>query len=601
MCGIYGYIGGSDATQKCLHGLKQLEYRGYDSAGIAGVYNGKITSRKKAGKVSVLEEVLKKKPLHLETAIAHTRWATHGETTSLNAHPHCDHNKHIAVVHNGIIENHKKLRHFLEEEGMTFSSQTDSEVIVQLVAYYYEGDPLRALHKALQQMSGIWGIALIHRNHPGKIYAASQENPIAITLDIQTQEAFVSSDLSAFGSGEKEVLFLQSGESAVIEKDRISLYNNDLSQITHSFKTINLSDYKPSKEGFDHYMLKEILEQPVVFERLIENRVSPSLLLPELDAISAQKIDRILLIGCGSSWHAAKLIAPMMESITGIPTTAEIASELRYQKKAITENSLLIPISQSGETIDTLSALRVMKQTCKSIGLCNCPHSTLSREVDIMFPLLAGKEISVCSTKAFSAQIFSLILIALDLAVRRETLTQTEEWAADLSSLPSLIEEVLTQRKKIKQLAEKFAQYEHFFFLGRGTMYPTALEAALKLKEVSYIHALGLPAGEMKHGPIALITPETVTVGLLGSSVEKTISNLVEVASRKGKLLLFAPKSAEEKLPPAEEVIFLPESREELASIPYSIALQLFSYYCAKERGTDIDKPRNLAKSVTVE
>ena len=450
---------------------------------------------------------------------------------------------------------------------------------------------------------GIWAVALIHRDHPGKIYVASLENPIAVTFDAEKEEAFISSDLSAFGAGEREVLFLQSGESAVIEKDRLSLYNAAQSPIDLSFKTINLSAYQPSKQGFDHYMLKEILEQTVIVEKWVQKRLSPSLEMPELSSLDPMRFDRILLIGCGSSYHAAKLIAPVMERLTGIATSAEIASELRHEQKAISERTLLIPISQSGETLDTLAALREMKERAPSVGVCNAPHSTLSRESTAFVPLDAGKEVSVCSTKAFTAQLLALLLISFDFAVRRARPIDREKCRAALLSLPKLVEETLSLREEIASLAERFAKFDHFFFLGRGQMYPTALEAALKLKEVSYIHSLGLPAGEMKHGPIALITKETVTVGLLGSpsSLEKTLSNLMEVESRGGKLLVFAPISARELLPLSTTVLFLPECPEEVASIPYSIACQLFAYYCAKARGTSIDKPRNLAKSVTVE
>lgn len=603
MCGIFGYIGSSDATEKCLYGLKQLEYRGYDSAGIAGVARGRIRARKQAGNVAALEELLKKKPLSLSSAIAHTRWATHGEVSSLNAHPLCDEKSQIALVHNGIIENHRKLRHFLEEEGVVFTSETDSEVIAQLVAYHYRGDPMAALHMAIGQMKGIWAVALIHRDHPGKIYVACLENPIAVTFDRESGEAFVSSDFTAFGEGKKEVLFLQSGESAVIEKDRLTLYNAALKEADHLFKTVNLSGDQQSKQGFDHYMLKEILEQTVIVEKWVHGRMSPSLLMPELGLLDPMKFSRILLIGCGSSYHAAKLIAPVIERLTGIPASAEIASELRHEKKAVNEGTLLIPISQSGETLDTLTALREMRDTCQSIGVCNAPYSTLSRETTAFVPIEAGKEICVCSTKAFTAQLLALLFISLDFGVRRGRSIDQEKWRSALLALPELVEETLGKREEIASLAEKFAEFDHFFFLGRGEMYPTALEAALKLKEVSYIHSLGLPAGEMKHGPIALITKDTVTVGLLGSpsSLEKTISNLMEVESRGGKLLVFAPLSSKEMLPLKAKTLFLPECPEEVASIPYSIACQLFAYYCAKARGTEIDKPRNLAKSVTVE
>lgn len=610
MCGIFGYIGPEDSAVICLKGLERLEYRGYDSAGLCGIHNGELKVWKEVGKIRALEQAWTAEPLPLSLAIAHTRWATHGEPTKENAHPHFDQDLKIAVVHNGIIENHRTLREMLESQGVKFKSQTDTEVIAQLIAHYYRGDLAAATQQALSLMQGFWGIAVIHKDHPNQIVAAARENPIAIAFNPSTNEAYVSSDPNAFHSSELDILFLKSDELAVIQADKIEVFDPALSPITKTSEKLTLDNFSRSKGPYEHYMLKEIFEQPETLKQALHNRFIENFGNVEFENFhlspqDLQSTRRILILACGTSWHAGLIAASLFEEKARIPCQAEIASEFRYKNPIVSEHTLVIAISQSGETLDTVAAIREAKQKgSKVLAICNVRNSTLTREADATIFLRAGPEISVCSTKAFTSQITVLSLLALLLGRQRHLdKEEGQKFLGHLRELPSVVEQVLALEPKIKALAEKYAKYPNFFFLGRHYMFPTSLEAALKLKEISYLNACAYPAGEMKHGPIALIDSNLPVIGLCGNhkTAEKMISNMMEIKARGAPLLAFAFPQMPEIERIANDCIILPDCLDELAPIPFSVATQLFAYHVARIRGTDIDQPRNLAKSVTVE
>ena len=610
MCGIFGYIGPDNSAVICLEGLKKLEYRGYDSAGLVGISDGKLHYWKEIGKVRALEQAWSEKPAKLTLAIAHTRWATHGKPSRENAHPHFDQHLRVAVVHNGIIENHRPLREMLQSHGIKFSSETDTEVVAQLIAHFYQGDIVSATQQALALMQGFWGIAVIHKDHPDMIVAASRENPLAVPFKPSSGEAFLSSDPNAFHSSDLDVLFLRNDELAVIQADKVEVFDPSRTQVAKTPEKLGLENYIRSKGDFEHYMLKEIFEQPQTLELALHNRFIQDFGTVEFENFNLspqdlQAVRRILILGCGTSWHAGCIGSFLFEEKSRIPTQAEIASEFRYKNPIISENTLVIAISQSGETLDTIAAIREVKQKgSKVLAICNVRNSTLVREADATVFLRAGPEISVCSTKAFTSQLTILSLLAL-LMGRQRHLSKEEGQAflTELHNLPTLVEQVLALHPTIAAIAQKYSRYNHFFFLGRHCMYPASLEAALKLKEISYLNATGIAAGEMKHGPIALIDSEFPVIGLCGNhrTLDKILSNLTEVKSRGAPVLAFAFENTPDIESVADDVIYLPQCSDELAPIPFSVATQLFAYYVAKCRGTEIDHPRNLAKSVTVE
>jgi glucosamine--fructose-6-phosphate aminotransferase (isomerizing) len=610
MCGIFGYIGPRNSAKICIDGLKHLEYRGYDSAGIAGIEEGKLKSCKEAGKIQVLEQALSTEPLRLDLAIAHTRWATHGKPTKDNAHPHFDEQRTLAVVHNGIIENHHILRQMLKDKGVTFESDTDTEVIAQLISHYYEGDFLAAVQKALSLLKGFWGIAVIHKDHPDQIIAAARENPIAIALNSARSEAMVSSDANAFTGENLDVLFLHNDEVAVVSCSGVQVFNQSAALIDKPTERLGIENYTLSKNGFEHFMLKEIFEQPFTIQQAMHNRFIQDFGTTEFENLKFTSkellsVKRILILACGTSWHAGCIAASLLEDIARIPTQAEIASEFRYRNPIVSEDTLVIAISQSGETLDTIAAVREVKNKgAKVLGICNVRNSTLTREADSCLFLRAGPEISVCSTKAFTSQITILSLLTLLMArLRHMSKEDGQTFLSELQNLPDCVHAVLQQKEEIQKIAQKYAAFEHFFFLGRHYMYTASLEAALKLKEISYLNAVGYPAGEMKHGPIALVNPELAVIGMCGNqrTYEKMLSNLMEIKSRGAPIIAFAPEGSAQIEQIATDVVYLPPVCDELAAIPYSVASQLLAYYIALERGTDIDQPRNLAKSVTVE
>lgn len=611
MCGIFAYIGPRNPAKTCLKGLKQLEYRGYDSAGVAGVEKGMLVTYKAVGKLSVLEHVIERCQNHqLHLAIAHTRWATHGKPTEENAHPHFDQTQSLAVVHNGIIENHFALRSMLQEKGRHFYSDTDTEVIAQLISHFYQNDLLAAVKEAVSLLKGFWALAIIHKDHPDQIIVAAYQNSIAVGCNFASEEVFISSDANAFCETDLEVMFLHSKEIACISSRKIQVFDNTNTQINKSTEHFEIEKALVSKNGYPHFMLKEIFEQPQVIQQAFHNRLlheQGAAFFEELLFTPEELIEvrQILIIACGSSWHAGLLAASFLQEKARIPTQAHIASEFRYSHPILSKETLVIAISQSGETLDTLAAVReVKKMGAKVLGVCNVPHSTLVREADSTLFLKAGTEISVCSTKAFTNQLIVLFLFSLQMArLRQMDLKTGQYWIHEIEAIPRHIETILQQKEIISSFAKQYACLQNFFFLGRSYMYPTSLEAALKLKEISYINAQAYPAGEMKHGPIALVDPSLAVIALCGNkhTIEKMLSNLMEIQARNAPILAFAPKNCLDVSLITNQVIWLPPSPDALSCILYSVATQLFAYFIALEKGTDIDQPRNLAKSVTVE
>ena len=606
MCGIFGYIGKKSASDECLTGLKLLEYRGYDSSGIAGILNNKIHLFKKKGKVAILESLLEQASPGFTCSIAHTRWATHGIPSHLNAHPHIDNDKSIAVVHNGIIENHTEIRKILTKKGVRCQSDTDSEVIAQLFSINYNGDLVATLTETIKQLHGTFALAIIHKDHPDTIVATASENPLVIGYN--EEEIYLSSDLNSFSGKTLNIVYLQDKEIACLEGNTARFFDKNGNPLSKPSENITLDEELISKNGYEHFMLKEIFEQSITIQNCLAGRLSEEFGTAFFDDLTLPltSTNRIVLLACGTSYHAASLAVMLLENIARIPAEAHIASEFRYTNPIISKNTLVIAISQSGETADTIAAVREAKiKGAKVLSFCNVPRSTLARVSDDLIRLQAGPEISVCSTKAFTSQITLLALFSLYLA-RLKHLSKEEgiEFVKELKVLPHKVNQVLNQAENIKKYAEKYASFEHFFFLGRSYMFPTSLEAALKLKEISYANATGYAAGEMKHGPIALINPELAVIGMCGNELtfEKTVSNLTEIYSRGSPILVFAPEKYLESIQTVtNEVIFIPETIDELSPTLYSVAGQLFAYYIALSRGTEIDKPRNLAKSVTVE
>ncbi len=617
MCGIYGYIRhrakreSVHAVDVCLEGLSLLEYRGYDSAGIAGIIDGKIKSCKAAGNVQFLKSAVSKERLRLDTAIAHTRWATHGIPNRENAHPHLDQKKTLAVVHNGIIENHSAIRSQLEQLGFVFQSDTDSEVIAQLISHLYREDLRLAVEQALQQLQGSLAIAVIHVKYPKQIIAASRESPLVVGIDKKKGRSYISSDVNALLDKSIRAFYLRTDQIVILDRESVQVYDAKGRRVTQKSEIIQGKVDAVSKKGYEHFMLKEIFEQPHTIRQAMRGRTDKeqgTALFEELsiDKNQLRSVEQIFLIGCGTSWHAGYIALSLVEEFAHIPTRVETASEFRYSKPIISKNTLLIAISQSGETADTMAAVRLAKsQGAKVIGICNVNHCTLSRESDSCIFLNAGPEISVCSTKGFTSQLTVLSLFALLIARMHGCLDRAKgrHFLKEIDKIPNAVQQVLSQSDMIKTFAQKYAHYEHFFFLGRRYMFPTSLEAALKLKEISYLNASGYPAGEIKHGPLALVHPHLAVVGMCGNmqTIDKCLSNLMEVKARGGNILAFCFQDMKgiEKI--TSDILYLPKVADFLASIPYSVAGQLFAYEIAKQRGTEIDQPRNLAKSVTVE
>lgn len=607
MCGIFGYAGSRNKVETVLTGLKKLEYRGYDSAGIAGIKDGKILYCKEVGKVAILEEQARSTKLELDIAIAQTRWATHGKPNRINAHPHFDTNYTLGLVHNGIIENHEALRVMLKAQGVEFSSTTDTEVIAHLIASHYKGDLLKAILQAISQLEGAYAITLVHIDYPDTIFAVAHESPL--TIGIGNGENFIASDSAAFAEHTEKVIYLNRGEIATISSTAVTVYDSSLNEVHKPIEKILFTSGHSSKGDYEHYTLKEIFEQPITISNALLGRLSDeygTVAFTEegIDQIDFLSIERILILACGSSWHAGYIAAYMIEDKARIPVQLEISSEFRYKNPIVQPGTLVIAISQSGETADTISAVRELQaKGAKILAMCNVINSTLAREADAALFLRAGPEIGVCSTKAFTNQLVVLSLLTL-LIARMHPMSKEEgqQFIQALRLLPSQVQHILDRASVIEAIAKKYAHYDNFFFLGRRYMFPTSLEGALKLKEISYINANGYPAGEMKHGPIALINENCPTVALCANETTftKLLSNLMEVKARNG--LVIAIASEHQNISSiADDVIYIPQTIDPLAPILVTIVTQLLAYYIAKERGAEIDQPRNLAKSVTVE
>ncbi len=608
MCGIFGYIGTKDPLQICLAGLEQLEYRGYDSTGMAGVVKGRLASCKKMGKLSNLKRELRLE--NLELVIGHTRWATHGRVNDENAHPHFDSHQSIAVVHNGIIENYDLLRLELRAEGIEFTSETDTEVVAQLISKHYRGDLLSAVQQTIPKLKGIYALAIIHKDHPDTIIAAAHECPLAVGVNEERTETIISSDPNAFSGATLDVLFLRNHEIAHIQKGKVDVYDMVAQKIWKKTERLQGESQALSKDGFEHFMLKEIYEQPITIQKAFFGRFNDELAKVEFESFNftpeeLASYKQVWILGCGTSAHAGSIACTYLEDLAKLPSTCEIASEARYRTPLLTPDTLVLAISQSGETADTLAAVREVKaRGCKVLGLCNVKNSTLTREADGCIYQKAGPEISVCSTKALTSQIAVLALFALYMAeLRGMPKEQIRSFYSELKKIPGHVQQVIERAPELEKLAQKYAHYDNFFFMGRRYMYTTSLEAALKLKEISYVNANGYPAGELKHGPIALLSTSFPVVAFCSNkkTEEKIASNLMEVKARGAPVLAFAPEGMKGISSIVDDLFFLPRTIDELSPFASTVAGQLLAYYIAKKRGCDIDQPRNLAKSVTVE
>ncbi len=608
MCGIIGYIGGRDAISIVMDGLKRLEYRGYDSAGIAFFEGDKVSVRRCKGKISSLEAITGTLTKASNLAIGHTRWATHGKPSDENAHPH--RSDGIIVVHNGIIENYVELKHTLQAEGFTFTSETDSEVLCHLINKHAARAPLEeAVRRAIREVTGAYAFAVINEKEPDKIIAVRMESPLVIGLG--EGEYFLASDVPAFLSHSKEVIFIDNNEIAVLHKDGVIVTDFDGKPLHKNVSFISWSPSMAEKGGYRHFMLKEIYEQPRAIADTLRGRIFPDKGEVALEEFGLTQgvidgIDRVFIVACGTSYHAGMAGKYMIEELSRIPVEVDIASEFRYRNPIVTGNTLFIAITQSGETADTLAASREAKRLgAKVLSICNVIGSTASRESDFVFYTHSGPEIGVAATKAFTTQIVALYLLAIALGSVRGTLGKTaaSKLLGDLLHLPVQVEHTLELDASISAVARELFKKKEFLYLGRGINYPIALEGALKLKEISYIHAEGYAAGEMKHGPIALIDEDLPVVVLApsGKLYEKVISNMEEVKSRYGTIIAVASADNETIRRLAKYSIFIEESNSYLNTILLTVPLQLLAYHIAVLRGCDVDQPRNLAKSVTVE
>lgn len=616
MCGIVGYLGNKPAVPVLIEGLKRLEYRGYDSAGIAVIDGSDVHIRRASGKLRNLEETLQKNPCQGSFGIGHTRWATHGRPTEENAHPHRDCQGKIVVVHNGIVENYLTLKKSLMAEGHTFVTETDTEVIAHLIEKYSNGSLEEAVRKTVRDLTGVYAIAVISALEADKIVAARSGPPIVIGLG--QEEFFVASDTPAILAHTRDILFLADGELAVITSRGVQLLDLDGNPVESSVQRITWDPIMAEKGGYKHFMLKEIHEQPRAVRDTTLGRISRDsgkVILEEMriSERNFRELQNIRIIACGTSWHAALTGKFMIESLARVPAEVDYGSEFRYREPVVPPNTLAIIITQSGETADTLAAQREVKQRgARNIAICNVVGSMVTREADGVLYTHAGPEIGVAATKSFTAQLTALYLFALYLAEVRQTLAseQIQNYIEDLTKIPQKIESIFGKVEYLEELSKNFFRSTEFLYLGRGIHYPVALEGALKLKEISYIHAEGYPAGEMKHGPNALID-ETLPVVVIATSninssrsiqlYEKTLSNIKEVKAREGIVISLVTPFNKEAIEASDYYIEVPPTNDFLLPILEIIPLQLLAYYIAIRRGCDVDQPRNLAKSVTVE
>ena len=610
MCGIVGAVAQRDVAEILINGLHRLEYRGYDSAGVAVVDpNHELHRVRCLGKVKALDEAVAVKPLIGGTGIAHTRWATHGEPSEANAHPHTSGN--FAVVHNGIIENHEELRELLKSRGYVFNSQTDTEVIAHLVEWEMRtaSNLLEAVQKTVKQLTGAYGMVVLDREHPEHLVAARSGSPLVIGLGIG--ENFLASDQLALLSVTRRFIYLEEGDIAEITRRTVDIYDANGQKVEREVHESNLENDAAEKGKFRHFMQKEIYEQPNALINTMEGRILHNNVI--VDAIGngaaeiLEKVEHIQIVACGTSYNAGMTARYWFEALAGVSCDVEIASEFRYRKFVTRPNSLLVTISQSGETADTLAALRLAKEKgyMAALTICNVSSSSLVRESDLAFMTRAGVEVGVASTKAFTTQLAALLMLVTAIGKVKGNISseQEVEIVKALQSLPAEVEKALAFDKDIEALAEDFAEKNHALFLGRGEFYPIAMEASLKLKEISYIHAEAYAAGELKHGPLALIDADmpVIVVAPNNELLEKVKSNIEEVRARGGQLYVFADKEAGFTPSEGMKIITMPKVNEIIAPIFYTVPMQLLSYHVALIKGTDVDQPRNLAKSVTVE
>jgi len=620
MCGIVGYVGYRSAQDIILEGLHRLEYRGYDSAGVAIARDGRISVRKKAGRVQAVAGQLEADPIPGTVGIGHTRWATHGATTDVNSHPHVGGNGEVVLVHNGVIENHSVLRSQLQELGYVFRTGTDTEVIAHLIAHHLdellrlEGGPVdehkcqTALEHSLLRLNGTYGLAILFRDLPNTIFGARLGSPLVV--GVGHEEFFLASDSSPLIGYTEEVVYLADHEIVILRPEGMQLIHRDSGPFSPAVHTIEKTLGDADRGGYEHYMLKEIFEQPQTVENVLRGRLDEDEATAKFGGLNVdpqqlRRIDRIVLTACGTSWHAGLVGEYLLEEFTRIPTEVEYASELRYRNPPMTDATMVFAITQSGETADTLAAMRECKRKGHpTLAICNVVGSTIAREADGGIYLHAGPEIGVASTKAFTAQITSLMLLSLYLGRMRHLSFPAGKRMIDrLKAMPEIVERTLRCHDAVREVAEKYHRANNFLYLGRLHNFPVALEGALKLKEISYIHAEGYPAAEMKHGPIALVDEETPSVFVIprGQIYPKIISNLEEIKARKGPVIAIACEGDDCIAERADDVIYVPDVDEFLQPLVTVVPLQLLAYHIALLRGCNVDRPRNLAKSVTVE
>ena len=609
MCGIVGYVGGKEAVEVICDGLEKLEYRGYDSAGVAVVNEGKqISWAKKQGRLSRLEEILEASPIKGNVGIGHTRWATHGVPSDVNSHPHLNKSETIAVVHNGIIENYMEIREKLIAEGYEFKSETDTEVAVHLIDKYYEGDLLQAVYKAVAEFRGAYALGVVSSNHPGELVAVRKESPLIV--GVGEGEYFIASDVPAILKYTRNVYYLENDEVVYIKDGAIEILDQNQNKVDKALQTVEWDIEAASKNGFDHFMMKEIYDQPqairdTLLRRLDENRMI------HLDDITLTKEDlegikKMYIVACGTAYHAGLVGKYAIEKLAKVPVEVDIASEFRYSDPFIDEHTLLIVVSQSGETADTLAAMKLAKKKgARVLAITNVVGSSVAREAHDVFYTWAGPEVAVASTKAYTAQMIAFYMIALDFAYKKGTVTleRYHELINHIEGLAPLVEEILEDKDQLQKMALDMKDAQNAFYLGRGVDYTTAREAALKLKEISYIYTEAFAAGELKHGPIALIDEGTPVLAIVTQDAlqEKMISNIKEVKARGAFVIAIAKKGDTEIAKVADDLFYIPQAEDLLMPVLAVIPTQLISYYVSIARGNDVDKPRNLAKSVTVE
>ena len=608
MCGIIGYVGNEQqAVEVILDGLSKLEYRGYDSAGLAIVEEGRIFVDKKSGKLSNLKESLKEKVHFANIGIGHTRWATHGVPSDVNSHPHCSCDGKVAIVHNGIIENYSTLKSELIEKGYKFISDTDSEVIAQLFSYFYNGDLLETIKKVKDKLKGSYALGIIHEAEPEKIVCTRKESPLIIGIGKNSN--FIASDVPAILKYTRDVIFLENDEIAILEREKVRVYDKNLNSIEKSINKIQWDMEQASKNGYPHFMLKEIEEQPEVVNKTLEfytKEDGKEKLTDLFEKIDFSKVQEIDIIACGTAYYAGLQGANYLKKIANFKSNVEIASEYRYSDPIIDERNVVIFVSQSGETLDTLMALRLAKSKgAKTIAITNVVGSTISREADVVIYTLAGPEISVASTKAYTAQVITFYLLSLEIALKLNRITEDKykNYILKAHSLNGKIKEIFNSKEKIKGIAETIKDKKNGFYIGRGIDEKVAREGSLKMKEITYIHTEAFPAGELKHGTIALIENGTmvVVVATQENMIEKIVSNIKELKARGAYIISITKNSYKDIREVSDKVLYISDIDDLLAPVLAVIPAQLFAYYTAVAKGLDVDKPRNLAKSVTVE